>query len=116
MVKYAPYNFSPKKRYAPAKKSTKKLMPKKTLEAVWVSNGDNDSDFAHDTTKSNGRDVDESGGRKPSCFLALRYPVDRAGYHSIKCRYCGNRTVLTTTGASDDPKSIRMACQHGPKS
>lgn len=57
----------------------------------------------------NGIDLDISRGAK-SCSTALPYPAKRCGLYVITCDICGQRTIVTTAGRRDDPKSIKVAC------
>lgn len=57
-----------------------------------------------------GVDIDVSQGKEPACTVELPYPFRRIGWVFVVCHTCGQRTILTTAGRPDDPKSVRTAC------
>jgi hypothetical protein len=83
-----------------------------TLHVHWVDRG-------HDPTRPpnpkfpNGVDVDLTGGDRlvKSCKTDLPYPARRCGYYVVTCAKCHFKTIVTTAGRPDDPKSVRLACK-----
>jgi hypothetical protein len=65
-----------------------------------------------DPQYQNGIDVDLTGGdrRVNSCKVTLPYPAERSGYYVATCGRCGFKTIITTAGRADDPKSVRLPC------
>jgi hypothetical protein len=59
----------------------------------------------------NGIDVDLTAGMDPSCTVKLPYPAKRIGYYLITCTKCRSKTIVTTAGRRDDPRSVRLACK-----
>jgi hypothetical protein len=57
-----------------------------------------------------GIDLDVSAGAKLNCTVALSYPAKRCGFYLIICSGCDQRTLVTTAGRRDDPRSIKIAC------
>jgi len=58
-----------------------------------------------------GVDLDLSDGAADTCTAPLQYPAPRIGKFEITCRACGLRTIVTTAGRPDDPRSIIVACK-----
>ena len=58
----------------------------------------------------NGIDLDLSHGRADCCTVELPYPARRIGTCVVRCTICLLRTVCTTAGRLDDPRSLTMAC------
>jgi hypothetical protein len=58
-----------------------------------------------------GKDLDVSEGRSPSCSTPLPYPAKRCGLYMVKCLDCGFTVAVTTAGRPDDPRSLKMACK-----
>lgn len=46
-----------------------------------------------------------------SCRADLPYPARRCGYYLVECETCGKRTVVSTAGRPDDPRSVTIACK-----
>jgi hypothetical protein len=60
----------------------------------------------------NGMDVDLTAGiMRPNCTVKLPYPAKRIGYYLITCTKCRSKTIVTTAGRRDDPRSVRLACK-----
>ena len=59
-----------------------------------------------------GIDVDLSEGAE-SCSVALPYPAQRCGVYIVECDKCGKRVGVTTAGRPDDPRSVKVGCEHG---
>jgi len=60
----------------------------------------------------NGIDLDASRGADKTCKVDLPYPARRCGRYEVKCSACGATLAVTTAGRTDDPRSVRIACQH----
>jgi hypothetical protein len=60
-----------------------------------------------------GMNHDLTGGDRltKSCKTALPYPAKRCGYYVVTCSKCHVKTIITTAGRPDDPKSVRLACK-----
>jgi hypothetical protein len=61
-----------------------------------------------------GIDHDLTGGGGAivkSCRTELPYPAKRCGYYVITCGRCHMKTIITTAGRPDDPKSVRLPCK-----
>jgi hypothetical protein len=59
----------------------------------------------------NGVDVDISGGATKACEQPLPYPAKGCGQYLVVCETCGQKIIITATGRSDDPRSVRIACK-----
>jgi len=46
-----------------------------------------------------------------ACKTSLPYPAKRVGYYVVTCAKCHMKTIITTAGRPDDPKSVRLACK-----
>jgi hypothetical protein len=57
-----------------------------------------------------GIDFDMSKGAEKTCSTNLPYPARRCGLYLVTCKTCGQRTMVTTAGRRDDPRSIKLAC------
>lgn len=62
----------------------------------------------------NGVDIDISRGAARTCLVQLPYPAKRCGLYVIECDLCMLRTLVTTAGRRDDPRSVKLACRHAP--
>lgn len=60
-----------------------------------------------------GIDLDSSGGASKTCTVSLPYPAKRIGSYVVECPVCGAKTMCTTAGRVDDPRSIKVACRIG---
>jgi len=60
-----------------------------------------------------GRDI--RIGADTSCIVALPYPAKRCGVYIITCEACGVKTGVTTAGRPDDPRSVEIPCERGPR-
>ncbi len=60
-----------------------------------------------------GMDLDISGGAERTCEAPLVHPTPRCGYYVVTCRICGFKTIITTAGRPDDPRSLKMPCKLG---
>jgi hypothetical protein len=58
-----------------------------------------------------GVDLDLSGGRRPTCSIALPYPAKGCGWWEISCPKCLFSAAATAAGRPDDPRSITVACR-----
>lgn len=58
-----------------------------------------------------GLDLDLSKGAKAACFISLPYPAKRCGYYLVTCDLCGLKSIVSTAGRADDPRSVRVACK-----
>jgi hypothetical protein len=61
----------------------------------------------------NGIDIDMTGGDRlaQGCKTSLPYPAKRVGYYVVTCAKCHMKTIITTAGRPDDPKSVKLACK-----
>src|SRR5258708_12737079 len=62
----------------------------------------------------NGIDIDMTGGDRlaQACKTSLPYPAKRVGFYVVTCPKCHMKTIFTTAGPPDDPKSVKLACKH----
>lgn len=58
-----------------------------------------------------GLDLDISHGAERTCSSPLTYPTPRCGYFVVSCRVCGFKTIITTAGRPDDPRTLKMPCK-----
>jgi hypothetical protein len=82
------------------------------LKITWIDRGYEpkqpaNPDYPH------GIDVDLTGGDRlaRSCKAELPYPAKRVGYYAVSCAGCGFRTIVTTAGRPDDPRSVKLPCK-----
>ena len=61
-------------------------------------------------TYPEGKDMDISGGVKPTCSTELPCPAKRCGVYIVTCERCKQRVAVTTAGRPDDPRSLTLAC------
>jgi hypothetical protein len=80
------------------------------LDVTWHDHG-REPRAAPDPRYPDGIDLDLSKGASAVCSTALPYPAKRIGYYLIACQACGLRTVVTTAGRRDDPRSVKLACK-----
>jgi hypothetical protein len=80
------------------------------MKVTWIDHG-RDPKHPPDPDYLNGMDLDVSGGAVKTCLTALPYPAARCGMYVLHCETCGMRTVVTTAGRVDDPRSIKIACR-----
>lgn len=59
----------------------------------------------------NGIAVDLSRGATNCCTAMLPYPAKRIGHYLVECGRCGMKTMVTTAGRADDPRSVKVACK-----
>jgi hypothetical protein len=76
----------------------------------WIDSG-HEPQLPPDPLFPNGRTIDISKGGSPTCTVSLPYPAKRCGQFLIICSGCGTRTMLSTAGRPDDPRSLRMPCR-----
>lgn len=57
-----------------------------------------------------GIDLDVSAGAKIACQTPLPYPAKRCGMYVVTCKTCGWKSVVTTAGRADDPRSLTVPC------
>ena len=62
-----------------------------------------------------GIDLDASNGAANTCTAPLPYPATRIGVYYVACNVCPARIACTTAGRSDDPRSIKLRCEHEGK-
>jgi hypothetical protein len=62
----------------------------------------------------NGRDIDISGCAANTCSIPLPYPAKRCGRYEIECDQCALTAAVSTTGRSDDPRWLKVACKNSP--
>jgi hypothetical protein len=60
-----------------------------------------------------GVDIDLTGGDRlvRSCSAELPYPAKRVGYYVVTCNKCQTKSIVSTAGRPDDPRSVRLACK-----
>jgi hypothetical protein len=80
------------------------------LHVRWIDSGREPESQPHPGYPF-GVDIDLTKGALQSCQIALPYPARRCGYYVIECSQCGIRTMITTAGRRDDPRSARIACK-----
>lgn len=80
------------------------------IRVTWL---DEEREAQHPTNHAypNGIDVDCSGGAKKTCTQPLPYPAKGCGQHLLVCETCGLKVVITATGRTDDPRSVKVACK-----
>jgi hypothetical protein len=91
----------------------KKTKPEPTLIHVhWIDRGGEPTQPSNPNFP-NGLDVDLTGGDRQmrSCRTELPYPAKRLGYFVVTCSKCHTKTIITTAGRPDDPRSVRLACK-----
>lgn len=54
--------------------------------------------------------VDVAPGAIVSCKVELPYPAPECGVFCIQCQTCGFRGLVTASGRTDDPLSVRVPC------
>lgn len=79
------------------------------MKVEWID-GKREPQCAPNPEYPNGIAVDASGGAEKTCTVELPYPARRIGRYMVECPVCGARTMCTTAGRTDDPKSIKVAC------
>ena len=80
------------------------------LKIRWIDRG-LEPKIAPNPNFPDGVDLDISLGAARTCYGVLPYPAKRIGYYLIECEHCGLRTVITTAGRPDDPRSIKLKCR-----
>jgi hypothetical protein len=58
-----------------------------------------------------GTDVDLSDGATRHCRAQLPYPAECCGVWLVRCPDCGASAAITTAGRTDDPRSVKLACE-----
>ena len=81
------------------------------IEKTFIASGRGKAQCASDPDYPNGKDIDCTGGRQPSCKVDLPYPAPECGHFLVTCEACQLRVVITAAGRPDDPKSITIPCQ-----
>jgi hypothetical protein len=82
------------------------------LHVHWVDRG-YEPKAAPNPDYPDGMDIDLTGGDRlaKACKTALPYPAKRVGYYVITCPRCHMKTIITTAGRPDDPRSVKLACK-----
>jgi hypothetical protein len=80
------------------------------LKATWID-GQREPQSAPDPRYPNGVEINAAKPDEKSCFTQLSYPAKRRGWYLIECDQCATRTLITTAGRPDDPKSVRIPCK-----
>jgi hypothetical protein len=86
------------------------MMTQSKLSVSWVD-GDREPKALPDPRYPKGIDLDLSKGAIRTCSAPLPYPAKRCGLYVITCEICKQRTMVTTAGRRDDPRSIKIACR-----
>ena len=89
--------------------------PRKDVPLIhvhWVDRG-YDAKNPANPDYPDGIDIDMTGGSRlnQGCKTALPYPAKRVGYYVVTCGRCHMKTIVTTAGRRDDPRSVRLACR-----
>jgi hypothetical protein len=77
---------------------------------VWIDAG-REPQYPPDPAYPQGIDLDLSNGAFVTCTQKLPYPARRCGQYLITCKTCGLRTMVTTAGRPDDPRSLKLRCK-----
>ncbi len=80
------------------------------LNVDWIDGG-REPRAAANPAFPEGVDIDMSNGARACCRTDLPYPAPRCGAYVIECDSCGLRTLVTTAGRADDPRSVTVACK-----
>lgn len=80
------------------------------MKVKWID-GKREPQCAPNQAYPNGIDLDASGGAVKACKVDLPYPAKRIGSYVVECPVCGAKTMCTTAGRTDDPRSIKVACR-----
>lgn len=80
------------------------------LHRHWVDLG-REPKNAPDPAYPNGKPLDATGGKAPSCSIDLPHPTPRCGYWLVVCDVCGLTAAATTAGRPDDPSSLKVLCK-----
>jgi hypothetical protein len=78
--------------------------------AVTWSGGGDEPRVPPNPAFPNGRDVDFTGTDGGGCLVQLPYPAKGCGTYRIVCDECRADYGVTTTGRSDDPRSVKLPC------
>jgi hypothetical protein len=84
------------------------------LKVTWLDAG-RDPKCPPDPRFRHGIDIDLSQGAVATCWTHLPYPAKRCGSYVIECTTCRQRTMVTTAGRVDDPRSVKLGCKLGDK-
>lgn len=79
------------------------------INVTWVNRGF-EPRAAADPRYPDGMHLDISQGRK-ACTATLPYPARRCGYYIVECQRCDTRSIVSTAGRRDNPRSIKIACK-----
>jgi len=80
------------------------------MKVTWLDER-RDPQHAANPACPNGIDVDCSGNAKETCTLSLPYPAKGCGQYLVVCEICRRTIIVTATGHSDDPRSVKLACK-----
>lgn len=82
----------------------------KNIDVTWHDLGRQPS-TPFDREYPDGRIIDVTAGRLPSCQTDLDWPAPRCGQYLVHCRRCGFSGIITTAGRVDDPRQIIIPCK-----
>lgn len=80
------------------------------LKVTWIDGG-REPKCPPNPAYPDGIDVDACRPGEQGCVAALPYPAKRCGAYAVECPVCGAKTVVTTAGRPDDPRTVRVACK-----
>jgi hypothetical protein len=82
------------------------------IHVHWVDRNREPTQLA-DPRYPKGTDIDLTGGDRLAhgCRTELPYPAKRCGYFVVTCGKCHFKTIITTAGRPDDPRSVRLPCK-----
>lgn len=75
----------------------------------WIDSG-REPEVAPDPRYPLGKHID-AGMAGESCKVQLPYPARRCGHFVVTCALCSLRTLITTAGRPDDPRSVTLPCK-----
>ncbi|MBR0883890.1 hypothetical protein ACVMGC_000966 [Bradyrhizobium barranii subsp. barranii] len=86
--------------------------PEPLLHVHWVDRG-YEPKHPPNPQYPDGVDVDLTGGDRlaRNCKTSMPYPAKRVGYFVVTCGKCHFKTIITTAGRPDDPRSVRLPCK-----
>ena len=80
------------------------------VEIKWVDSG-REPQCPPNPAFPDGIDLDGTLPGEAGCSVRLPYPAKRCGHFVVECKACGSRTIITTAGRPDDPRSVKIVCR-----
>lgn len=80
-----------------------------TLKIEWVDSK-REPKCQPDPAYPEGKDIKLFHNGEHTCHVKLPYPAKRCGYFIVDCTMCKLRTLITTAGRPDDPRSLTVPC------